>query len=266
MGRGLGVLVLIMLPALVMAAGLVQGADDGLSAHELTRFIHQMLFVYWIGPDIGVYYLSHRMVDPALSVGQRLAAAQVMEQVDLIPRVCLSLMLTVGGILTEFVDVPHPAWQMALIVLLGPVWLSMILVIYLRRGTPFGQTVARLDFYFRWFMIVAVVGSTIYSTSIGRLDETPWVASKLFLFAGVLLFSCLMRMRVNPMLAGVGKLATEGPSPETDEMMARSLRRTKPFVLAMWACLLLAAFQGVAKLGDQRGEAMELSRAVMQAE
>lgn len=266
MGRGLGVLLIVMMPALLLAATAVTGAGDGLTAHELTRFIHQMLFVYWIGPDIGVYYLSHRITDPNLSAGQRLAAAQVMGQIDLIPRVCLSLMLTVGGILTEFVDVPHPAWQMAGIVLLGPVWLSMILVIYFRRGTPLGETATKLDFYFRWFMIVAVLASTIYSTSIGRLEETPWVASKLFLFAAVLFFGCLMRMRVAPLLAGIGKLATEGVSPETDEMMAKSLRRTRPFVLAMWACLLLAAFQGVAKLGDQRVETTELGSAVSLAE
>lgn len=253
MNRGLGILACLLLPAVLLGAtAAVQGADDGLTAHEITRFVHLLLFVYWIGPDIGVYYLSHRMSDPQLTVGQRLAAAQVMGQIDLIPRVCLSLMLTVGGILTEFVDVPHPAWQMAMIVLLGPVWLSMVLIIYFRRGTPLGNAMTRIDFWFRWIMIVAVLASTFYSTSIGRLDATPWVASKLILFAAILFFGLLMRLRVAPLIAGIGKLATEGATPETDQMMAASLRRTRPFVLAMWACLLLAALTGVAKFGGQQ--------------
>ena len=164
----------------------------------------------------------------------------------------MSLMLTVGGILTEFVDVPHPAWQMAGIVLLGPVWLSMILVIYYRRGTALGDTMNRIDFWFRAFMIVAVLGSVGWSFSTGRLTDTPWVGSKLMLFAAVLLFGLLMRLRVAPLVAGIGKMAVEGPSPETDHMMSTSLSRTKPFVLAMWAALLLAALLGVIKPGDQR--------------
>ncbi len=144
MARGLGVLFFVLLPALWIAAvAAVEGANDGLTAYEFTRYLHQLLFVYWIGPDIGVYYLSHRITDSQLSVGQRLAAAEVMGQIDLIPRVCLSLMLTVGGILTEFVGIPHPAWQMAGIVLLGPVWLTMILIIYFRRGTPLADAVCR---------------------------------------------------------------------------------------------------------------------------
>ncbi len=262
MGRGLGVLLIVMMPALLLAATALTGADDGLTAHELTRFVHQMLFVYWIGPDIGVYYLSHRITDPSLSVGQRLAAAEVMGQIDLIPRVCMSLMLTVGGILTEFVDVPHPAWQMAGIVLLGPVWLSMILVTYFRRGTDLGDTATKLDFYFRWLMIVAVLVSVGYSFSTGRLDASPWVGSKLVLFAAILLFGLLMRLRVAPLVAGIGKLATAGPSAETDQMMAASLRRTKPFVLAMWACLLLAALLGVVKPGGQAPTTAALDNAV----
>lgn len=252
MTRGLGVLFFVLLPVVwIVAVAAVEGANDGLTAYELTRYVHQLLFVYWIGPDIGVYYLSHRITDPQLSVGQRLAAAQVMGQIDLIPRVCLSLMLTVGGILTEFVGIPHPAWQMAGIVLLGPVWLAMMLIIYFRRGTALADAVTKIDFYFRAFMIVAVLASVGWSFSTGRLTDTPWVGSKLVLFAAILFFGLLMRLRVGPLMAGLGKLATEGASADTDRMMAASLKRTRPWVLAMWAAILLAAFIGVVKPGDR---------------
>ena len=259
MRRGWGVLLvfLVLVPAgLLLAAVAVEGADDGLTAYELTLFIHQLLFVYWIGPDIGVYYLSHRITDPALSPGQRLAAAQVMGQVDLIPRVCLSLMLTVGGLLTEFVGIPHPAWQMVGIVLLGPAWLILVLLVYLKQGTPQGAMLAKIDFWFRALMIVAVLGSVGYSWATERLADTPWVAGKLVLFAAILLFGLLMRLRVAPLVAGIGKMAVEGPSEENDTVMTRSLARTKPYVLAMWVCLLMAALMGVVQPGDRSPPAM----------
>lgn len=247
-------LAMVVLPAgLVLAAGAVAGADDGLTAHELVLFLHQLLFVYWLGPDMGVYYLSNRINDPALTPGQRLAAAQTMAQIDLVPRICLSLMLTVGGILTEYVGVPHPAWQMAGIVLLGPVWLTAVLIIYFRRGTPLGDTVTRLDFWFRALLIVAILASVSWSWSTGRLEAAPWVAGKLILFAAILCFGLLMRVAVKPMLAGIGELAGAGPSPELNARMAASLARTKPWVLAMWACLFLEAWLGVFQPGGAAG-------------
>jgi hypothetical protein len=170
---------------------------------------------------LGVYYLSGRISDPALSVGQRLAAAQTMEQIDLVPRICMSLMLTVGGILTEYVGVPHPAWQWAGILLLGPVWLTMVLIIYFKRGTPLGDTVTRLDFYFRWALMIGILGSVAWSWSTGRLETAPWVAGKLILFSGILMFGLLMRIAVKPMMGAIGQLATTGSS---DEVIRQWLR------------------------------------------
>lgn len=43
----------------------------------------------------------------------------MMNLVDVIPRAAISLMLTVGGLLSEYVGLEHPWWQMAGIVLLG---------------------------------------------------------------------------------------------------------------------------------------------------
>lgn len=255
------VLFLLVLPSgLAYLGSLAAGAEFGVTAHELVLFAHQLLFVYWIGPDIGVYYLSGRVTNPELPAEQRLAAARTMATVDLVPRICLALMLTVGGVLTEFVGVPHPTWQMAGIVLLGPVWLTIVLVAYFRRGTPVGGTVARLDLALRWALVAGILVSVGYSWTTGRLADTPWVAGKLLLFVAILVFGLLMRSRVQPMMDGIGKLAAGGGSPEVDAAMATSLARTKPFVLAMWLCLLLEGMLGVFQPGSPDPEPAEWQR------
>jgi len=247
-----GILLLgIFLPlGLAMAAA---GDESGLSVYTLVLFMHQLLFVYWLGPDMGVYYLSGRIADPALSDGQRLAAAQTFAQIDLSPRICMSLMLTVGGILTEYVGIPHPPWQWAGILLLGPVWLTMILIQHFKHGTPLGDTVTRLDFYFRWALMIGILGSVVYSWTTGRLDTAPWVAGKLILFSGILMFGLLMRIAVKPMMGAIGRLASEGSSEEVNRAMATSLSKTKPFVWGLWACLFLEAYLGVFQPGAPAG-------------
>jgi hypothetical protein len=241
----------LLLPA-VAAAGVAAGLGDpepGLSLRELLVFLHVALFVLWLGPDFGVFLWSSKVANPALSVGQRLAAAQIMGRIDLIPRVAMSLMLTVGGVLSEYVGIEHPAWQLAGIVLLGPVWLALVLLTYLRQGTEAGATLARIDVWFRWALMAGIVASVTWSTVTGRLAGAPWVGWKLLIFAALLLIGALLRVRIRPFVEGVRALATSGPNAEVDRAMQASLAETKTYVLAMWTGLLLAALLGVVQPG-----------------
>lgn len=241
-----------LLPGLALASGLPVGLTDpepGLSLRELLVFLHVALFVLWLGPDFGVFLWSGKVADPQLSVGQRLAAARIMGRIDLIPRVAMSLMLTIGGVLSEYVGLEHPAWQMAGIVLLGPVWLGLVVLTFLRQGTAAGVTLARIDVWFRWALMAGIVASVTWSTVTGRLDPAPWVGWKLLIFAGLLLLGALLRLRIRPFLDGVRTLATSGPTTASDAAMRASLAETKVYVLAMWAGLLLAALLGVLQPG-----------------
>jgi len=255
MGRSLRTpitVAVLLLPAAAGAAGLASGlgdADPGLSLRELLVFLHVALFVLWLGPDFGVFLWSSKVANPALSVGQRLAAAQIMGRIDLIPRVAMSLMLTVGGVLSEYVGIEHPAWQLAGIVLLGPAWLGLVLLTYLRQGTAAGATLARIDVWFRWALMAGIVASVTWSTVTGRLAEAPWVGWKLLIFAALLLIGALLRVRIRPFVEGVRVLATSGPTPEVDRAMGASLAETKTYVLALWTGLLLAALLGVVQPG-----------------
>ena len=98
-----------------------------MSGHDIALLIHLLLFVYWLGGDIGVFYSSGLSVNRNLSREARQMAGKIMINLDLIPRLCLSLMLTVGGILTEYYGIDHPTWQWVGIILLGPVWFCALL-------------------------------------------------------------------------------------------------------------------------------------------
>ena len=69
-----------------------------MSGHDIALLIHLLLFVYWLGGDIGVFYSSGLSVNRSLSREARQMAGKIMINLDLIPRLCLSLMLTVGGV------------------------------------------------------------------------------------------------------------------------------------------------------------------------
>jgi hypothetical protein len=222
---------------------------DGITSFELLQYLHVFLFVFWLGPDVAVYAWSRKVVEAGASPEQRVVAGQMMALADFIPRAAISLMLTVGGLLSEYVGLTHPWWQMAGIILLGPVWLGLVLVGIVRDGTPRGATAQQLESWLRWALIVLIPLSVAYSTATGRLALAPYVGAKLLLFAAVLLFGYLLRARLAPLRQGLAGLAATGPSPSLDERMRVALVHSRPYTVAIWVALLAAAFLGVLKPG-----------------
>jgi len=221
-----------------------------MSAHDIVLIIHLLLFCYWLGGDIGVFYSSGMVIDPKLSNDARLTAAKIMINLDLVPRICMSLMLTVGGILVEYKGWVHPPWQMAAIILLGPVWLAMVLLIHFREGTQFAKTLTRIDFWFRWLIIVSVIASSTVEFITGGYDQSPWIGYKLYVFSGLVFCGLIIRMNLGPFAEGIHKLAAGSMSDAANVAMAASLNRVRPFVILIWIGLVIEATLGVVEPGQ----------------
>jgi len=234
---------------------------DSLS-YTLVLFLHQVLFVFWLGPDIGVYMWSTKVVNTELTPAQRVSAARIMRSIEIIPRCCMSLMLTIGGILTAMMGIEHPWWQMVGIVLLGPVWLTITLLTFFRTDSNIGATLYKIDMWFRWLVVVTVVASAGYSMATERLADFPWVTGKLLLFAAVVFFGIMMRMRLAPFMAAVNQLETAGPSPEVDSTLQRIVSRARPFMFAAWLALAMAAGLGMVQPGTVQSDAAALSQSM----
>jgi hypothetical protein len=139
---------------------------------------------------------------------------------------------------------------MAAILLLGPVWLTAVLIAYFHDGTALGATVERLDTWFRMFLIVAIIASVAYATSSGRLAPAPYVGPKLMLFAAVILFGLLIRSRLRPLYAAARRTpAGAEPAAGDVHLIAEGISRARPFFFAVWASLLLAALLGIVRPG-----------------
>jgi hypothetical protein len=235
--------------------------DSFMDAQELLTLIHVILFAYWLGGDIGVFYSSGLVVDDSLERSARLAAGRIMLAVDLIPRICMSLMLTVGGLLSATLGVEHPPWQMAGIVLLGPFWLGMVLILHFRHHASFIPMLTRFDFWFRWAMIAALLLSSGWSLATGRLEEAPWLIAKLLGFAFLVFCGLMIRVRLKGFVDAYVKLAQGSETAEDNRRMQASLSRVRPWVLSIWVVLVVEAWLGIAQPGAAAGAHLDASAA-----
>jgi hypothetical protein len=199
-----------------------------------------------------VFYSSGMVIDDSLSDTARVTAAKIMVNLDLVPRICMSLMLTVGGVLSEFKGVSHPTWQMVGIVLLGPAWLAMVLTVHLQEGSDFGKAVAKVDYWFRVVLVIYLLISVTVSFQFGSLSEAPWVGGKLLVFAFLVFCGIMIRRYIGPYARGIHALATTGATEQVNRDMARSLGQCRPFVLAIWVGLFVEMYLGVVEPGGKQ--------------
>jgi len=51
-------------------------------------FVHVLLFGYWLGSDLGVFYCDSQLTRDDLSLDERLRVRQIRRKVDMAPRTC----------------------------------------------------------------------------------------------------------------------------------------------------------------------------------
>jgi len=222
-----------------------------MSGEDIALLLHLLLFAYWLGGDIGVFYSSGFAINPKLSRGARQAAGTIMMNLDLIPRLCLSLMLTVGGILTHYYGIEHPLWQMIGIILLGPIWTCALIYIHFNEGTDLVKKMTKIDYYFRWIMVFTLISSVTYAfLYTDRLAENPWVGAKLIVFAALIFCGIMIRKYIGGFITGIHNIATDNINEADDIAMAASLSKARIFVLTIWFLLFVEVWIGVVKPGS----------------
>jgi len=219
-----------------------------LDAYALLKLLHVLLFVYWLGGDIGVFYSAGFVRDPSVSLEGRRMALRIMQWVDMLPRYCLVLVVPVGFSLAfELGLVPISGVVLAAIWVVGLVWLANVVAIHHYQGTARGEQLRRIDLVWRVLVVVAFVYSGFAGFAGRGFVHANWLAAK-FLVFGLLVFCGLMiRVRGAPLGPALRAVLATGSTPEHEAVIARTFARTRPFVLAIWVGLVFAAYLGIAK-------------------
>jgi len=216
--------------------------------YALLVLLHLLLFVYWLGADIGVFYSARYVQDTTLTLESRRTALRIMGWIDQLPRYSLVLMLPIGTTLGMAIGVIDlPSFAPVVTWLIGAAWLWFVWAIHHFQGTPLAERLRSIDLIWRFIL----VGALLMTGAAGLVGQGPlvtdWISLKVALF-GVLVFCGIMiRMRGKRIGPSLRKILAEGSTPELEAELVRGFDRTRPFILGIWALLLVAAFVGLAK-------------------
>lgn len=229
----------------------------GLNGYSLAILLHLLLFVYWLGADAGVYYTSRFVLATDRPPAARAVASKIMLGIDLAPRICLVLFLPSGVSLLAASPLGRDlfgGWPLIAVWIAALVWLAIVLWVSTREGGAGHAFFYRLDVAVRGLLIVGLLGVAGYtitaSAPFGVHTHPAWLGGKLALYALAIACGLMIRYRLRPFGAAFGEVLSGSSTPATEAVLHRSVAGTRPYVLAIWVCVLGSAFLGVVKPGS----------------
>jgi len=219
-----------------------------MSSYELLLYVHLLLFVYWLGADVGVFGLALAMKNSSYSVDQRTLLMRMSLTIDMVPRMAMIAVSPVGLHLASRSGlVTVPAWLFALIWFLAVIWMIGEWRAFRLMGRP-----EAVRFYIANGLIMMVacfgwLGFGLASMLNGAPFAALWLAVKVALAGSVFLVSTLMAVFYAPVEGMLGEIREQGSSPALEARIVRQINRGAFWTLTLFLLLATIAFLGLVK-------------------
>lgn len=218
-------------------------------AYPTLVWAHMLLFVFWLGADVGVFVLGqHFRRRKTYSLDQRLALLKLLVEVDMVPRTAWALMVpvslsvvTLGGMWAVPAPLLAAAWAVAAL------WLWLVWDAHFHDQTPRAARNRRIEFWLK--IALAVFYTALGLVSILHHAPLPfaWLAWKALLFGLIFWAAIMIDVAFKPVGPQLGRLLKEGSSDATEIPLLRTMNRTRLWVWCVYLLLLATSYLGLVK-------------------
>jgi hypothetical protein len=212
-------------------------------------YVHLLLFVLWLGADVGVFLLGqHFRKRDTYTLDQRIALLKLLVIVDLTPRTAWALMVPLSltvALAGGWWDVPSAlvigAWAAA------AVWLWLVFDAHAHDMTPRAARNRKWEGWLRWVLCALYLWLGVESVLTGHPIALGWLAWKALLFGLIFAAAIMIDVSFKPVGAQLGRLLTEGSSDDTEIPLLRTMNRTRYWVWCVYLLLVATSWLGVVK-------------------
>ena len=221
-----------------------------MSEHEIWRFLHILMFVFWLGTDMGVLISARRAVDSTLPVDGRLTLLKNALLIELLPRTMWVAALPLGVQLSHHLGLLEISTPVLMLVwVFAAIWWGVNFGGAYYVEQPLGARLGRIN---RW--ITGLLGLDLIAIAVmSYLGEGPiatnWLAAKVGLYGVIQLTILGIEYTFLPVGAAFGRLVSEGSTPEVESQISATMKRSLRWVHATYVLIAIVALIGVAKPG-----------------
>ena len=218
-------------------------------AYPALVYVHLLLFVLWLGADVGVFVLGqHFRRREDYTLDQRIALLKLLVEIDMVPRSAWALMVPLSLSVVDmggWWDVPTAllvgAWAVGLF------WLWLVWDAHLHDMTPRAARDRRIEGWLRWL----IGGFYLWLGGQSLLTDGPlvpdWLAWKALMFGLIFVAAIMIDVAFKPVGAQLAAVMEKGSSDETEIPLRKTMDRTRIWVWAVYILLLITAFLGNVK-------------------
>jgi hypothetical protein len=219
--------------------------------YEIWKYLHILMFVFWIGTDLGVFLSAKKSADPTLSFESRIFMLHMALRIELLPRIMWKLALPLGVMLSVDMELMNigPA-GIALVWLFTLGWASVSVTGAYKYDQPIGQKLGHIN---NW--ITGLVGVTLITLGVasyygnGPFDASAtWLLWKVGLYGLINLMVVVMLFVFEPMAIAFGRMAAEGSTPELEGIIASVMNRSTVVIWSTYGTIALVAFIATTKI------------------
>ena len=215
-------------------------------SYQLLRFVHVVLFAYWLGADLGVFLAGGVMSRPGLAVPERNRIRALLMDIDLLPRLALFGMLPVGFQMSLAWGAPLPATWVPAIWAGSLGWAGMALLIHFSTDQGLVSRLLQTDLTLRVLLLAAMLALSL-ALLLRDGGEVPlWLGAKLLLFAAIIVDGMVLRVYSGQWRLAMARFAA-GDVRGGQTLLRVRRRKAAAAALVMWALVAIIAFLGAVK-------------------
>lgn len=218
-----------------------------METHSIWLFVHIVLFVYWLGADVGLYAVMITVKNAKLSFETRKTLIMLAFYIDQFPRVTFALILPVGLHLARDLNLFQiPDWLIVLAWVVGVAWSLLHLAVVKYKGTPLAMRLLQINKIYELLMGGLFVAAGGWSLLNDGPITAGWFALKLLLF-GIIFWIILGIDTVFQPFTTILRMGEHGSTPAAEAEVTRQTHYTMAWAVFLYLVILTIAFLGTVK-------------------
>lgn len=212
-------------------------------------FFHILLFVFWLGGDLGVAILGEHFRKRTYSLQERITILKLLVINDLGPRIAWALM--VGSSISLVAVGGHwllPIWGIGLAWAVSLAWIWLVLAAHKAGQSPKAKRLNKMEMVLKWTLAAfyLILGGISLATDAPLAEN--WLATKAVIFGVIFAAAIMIDVMFKPVGPLLINLIEKGSSDETEEPLLRVMNKTRLWVRITYLLLIIIAFIGTTKL------------------
>lgn len=218
-----------------------------ISTHLVLKWLHIMALVYWLGGEWGIFQISFNIVNPRLTLEERKRHLETAYRIDILARVGIMLLLPLGFQMgynlgaQPFAQLIAPVWVVML------TWIGLALAAFIKRGTPAGMALTKLDEKLRYGLIPLLFCTAFWSLISGGPFTAKWFDAKVLIYSLLLVIGLIMRYIMRNWTTIFIEFHKRGVVPELEAKLEREVSFGRKLAYLYWFGIASVAFIGVTK-------------------